>query len=259
MPASRSKGVGADDPLEMRIEPAREGGEQRREHEGAKPRREADRCRGSRRARCRRAARGWRGPRASRGDWRRAAWRGREAARRSNRRPWPTDEREPAPMPIGGMAAMPLWEPSASTLPNRKSMAMPQAMVESGRKWPPRRKVAAPRTAAVAPESDEPDREPDEGRARHRGRPPGGRIGADAEEGGLAEGGDPACPRHHHETERHEGEDRDVVEERQRIAADRRAARSASAIAGSRGREELDARRLMPRFLLGRRRHPRRA
>ncbi len=42
-------------------------------------------------------------------------------------------------------------------------MAMPQAIVESGRKWPPRRKVAAPSTAAVAPETRSPIASPTKG------------------------------------------------------------------------------------------------
>ena len=49
------------------------------------------------------------------------------------------------------MLEMPVWRPSISMLPNTSAIDSPHAIVDSGRKWPPRRSVRAPIiSAAVA-------------------------------------------------------------------------------------------------------------
>ena len=87
-------------------------------------------------------------------------------------------------------------------------------MVLSGRKWPPSRSVAAPRTSRARPVSTSASSKPEPRRAALHRRVPGRRVGADADERGLAERGQPADAGEQHEAERGKRIDADVVHQR---------------------------------------------
>ena len=93
-------------------------------------------------------------------------------------------------------------------------MAMPQAMVLSGRKCPPSRSVAAPRIVGGEAGQHQREQQSEPRRAALHRRVPGGRIGADADERGLAERRQPADAGEQHQAERDKRIDADVVHQR---------------------------------------------
>ncbi len=91
---------------------------------------------------------------------------------------------------------------------------MPQAMVDSGRKWPPSRSVVAPSSGRDHAVNASAEDQPDPRRAAmHRGVPGAG-IGADADERGLAERGEPADAGEQDQAEGRDRVDADVVHQR---------------------------------------------
>ncbi len=68
-------------------------------------------------------------------------------------------------MRSGGMFDIPVCRPSASMLPNSSAIDRPHAMVDSGRKWPPRRSVSRPIASAATPVSASANSNPSHGDA----------------------------------------------------------------------------------------------
>ena len=87
-------------------------------------------------------------------------------------------------------------------------------MVLSGRKWPPRRSVRRPIASAARPVRPSAKQQAEPGRGAVRRRQPGGGVGGDADERGLAERGGAADAGEQHQAERDQRADADVVEQR---------------------------------------------
>ncbi len=105
----------------------------------------------------------------------------------------------------------------------------PRRWCDSGRKCPPRRSVSMPMASADSPVSSSANSRPIQGDMPLRGGEPGGRIGRDADEGRLPEGGGATHAGQQHQAQRDQRADADVVEQRDGEVAGHAAAPCAKA------------------------------
>ena len=203
----------ADEAVHVRVEPAGQAGEQRGEHEQREP--HPERVGADARQQHRAAAQA--PDRAARPRLQQVAV---EEEGQADQRPDQVvdrvrlDQRPAADASAAARSTSPVWRPNASTLPNRSAIERPQAIVLSGRKWPPRRSVSRPIASAARPVRPSANNEAEPGRGAVRRRQPGGGVGGDADERGLAERGGAADAGEQHQAERDQRADADVVEQR---------------------------------------------
>ncbi len=112
------------------------------------------------------------------------------------------------------MLESPVCRPRASTLPNSSAIDSPHAMVDSGRKWPPRRSVSRPIASAAMPVSSRANSSPSHGDRPCAVESHALRVGCDADERRLAERRGAAHAGEQHEAERDQRADADVVQQR---------------------------------------------